>query len=61
MTQVRRYPNGVTEDTNQRADYYYDTNPFDAQFSQYVNGRLAAVQYTGGLYTFKEMFLCIRR
>lgn len=39
---------GFQEDTCQREDYYYDTNPFDGSFSQYTQGRLAAVQYKGG-------------
>ena len=62
-TQVRRYPNGVTEDTCQQENYYYDSNPFDASFSTNPMGRLTAVQYKAatGLSgscdtTFTEMF-----
>jgi len=48
LTEVQRYPNGSTEDTCQQEDYYYDSNPFDSNYSQNIAGRLAAVQYYGG-------------
>ena len=50
LTEVQRYPtqNGA-EDTCQQEDYYYDSNPFDGgTYSNYVTGRLAAIQYYGG-------------
>ena len=54
VTQISRYysVNG-TEDTAERVNFYYDTNPFDSTgFSQYTAGRLAAVQYgyQNGMY-----------
>ena len=67
VTEVRRgtYNGTFTEDTCQREDSYYDTNPFDGSFSQNTQGRLAAVQYKGGYNasatptcdtTFTEMY-----
>jgi RHS repeat-associated protein len=49
LTQVQRYPTGISngEDTCQHENYYYDTNPFASTFSQYAAGRLTAVQYYG--------------
>ena len=48
LTQIRRYPvNGQAQDTCQQTNFYYDTNPFDSNYSQYIAGRLAAVQYYG--------------
>ena len=48
VTMIQRYPTGKnnTEDTWQRVTYTYETNPYDATFSQYTTGRLAAVQYS---------------
>ena len=48
VTMIQRYPTGKnnTEDTWQRVTYSYETNPYDATFSQYTTGRLAAVQYS---------------
>ena len=51
VTQIRRgtYSGGTfTEDTCQREDYSYDTNPYDGSFSAYATGHLAAIQYKGG-------------
>ena len=47
MVQVSRFPNGVSEDTGQRVDYYYDSNPIDSNYSGYSAGRLAAVRFNG--------------
>jgi len=47
VTQVKRYYNTTTEDTQQRTTYYYDANPWDS-YSNYALGRLAAVEYYGG-------------
>ena len=45
LTEVRHYISG-TEDTCQRVDFYYDSNPFDGgSYSHNISGRLAAVQY----------------
>ncbi len=44
VTPVRYYA-GSTEQTNNRVDTYYDTNPFDSTFTQYGTGRLTAVSY----------------
>jgi hypothetical protein len=38
----------VIDDICQREHYFYDTNPFDATFTQNSKGRLTAVQYRGG-------------
>jgi YD repeat-containing protein len=51
QTQVQRYyPSGgsLVEDATQRTTYYYETNPFDASYSQHAQGRVAAIQYHGG-------------
>jgi YD repeat-containing protein len=51
LTQVQRgtVSNGqFTADSCQQENYYYDSNPFSSSYSQYVLGRLAAVQYYGG-------------
>jgi RHS repeat-associated protein len=47
LTQVQRYPTGFSgsEDTCQRETYTYDNNTVTANYSQYVAGRLATVQY----------------
>uniref|UniRef100_Q024R2 YD repeat protein n=1 Tax=Solibacter usitatus (strain Ellin6076) TaxID=234267 RepID=Q024R2_SOLUE len=34
------------EQTAQRVDYYYDSNPINGSYSQYAQGRLAAVTFT---------------
>jgi RHS repeat-associated protein len=49
VTRIRKLigSNGDAEDLCQRVDFYYDTNPFDALYSQYTNGRVAAVEYRG--------------
>jgi YD repeat-containing protein len=46
VTAVRYYvdSSGV-EYTDRRVDYYWDTNPFNADFSQNAAGRLTAMQY----------------
>jgi RHS repeat-associated protein len=51
VTMVQRYPQGVnySEDTCQRATYTYDSNPVNANFSQYSLGRLTTVQYGCGI------------
>jgi len=41
-------PGPLVEDTCQQENYSYDSNPYDANYSQNVNGRLAAKQYFGG-------------
>ena len=53
VTEVQRYPNGVNyaEDVCQRVTYTYDTNPVNANFSQYSTGRLTTVTYNGNGYT----------
>jgi len=64
VTEIRRgtYSGTFTEDTCQREDYSYDTNPYDGTFSSNIAGRLAAVQYKGGNptsgcdTTFTEMY-----
>src|SRR5580698_6796702 len=63
LTEVQRYPVSTgSEDTCQRETYYYDSNPFDGgSYSNYVSGRLAAVQYMGGSVggcttTFQEWY-----
>ena len=47
LIKVQRYPTGTSgaEDTCQQENYYYDSNPFNSNYSQYSLGRLAAVQY----------------
>jgi RHS repeat-associated protein len=47
-TQIRRYPvyNGA-EDTCQRVDLSYDTNPYDGTFTQNGQGRLTATRWAG--------------
>ncbi|MFN7919436.1 MAG: RHS repeat-associated core domain-containing protein [Bryobacteraceae bacterium] len=45
LSNVRRYQTGGAEDTLQRTDYYYDSNPYDAAYSQNAVGRLTAVHY----------------
>jgi len=63
VTEARKYLTGGPEDTCQKVPYYYETNPFDATFSQNAVGRLAAVstgcQGTGGgqfieMYSYDE-------
>src|SRR5690348_15079973 len=44
VTQVK-YFNGSTEIANTAVTYSYDTNPYDAAYTQYGNGRPTAVQY----------------
>jgi len=66
LIEVQRYPQGQShsEDTCQREDYSYDSNPYLSGFSQNAAGRLAAVQYKGGYNagsgncntTFTEMY-----
>ncbi|MEQ1948813.1 MAG: RHS repeat-associated core domain-containing protein [Bryobacteraceae bacterium] len=51
VTQIARYYNSTTEDTQQRTTFYYDTNPIDAAYSTNITGRLAAVEYYGGKCT----------
>jgi YD repeat-containing protein len=55
VTQVRKYvgdgQGGYTERTCERVDYSYDTNPYDASYTQNAIGRLAAVRYWGGWNT----------
>ena len=46
VTMVKRYPvAGGAEDEYQRTENFYDSNPFDTNFSQNTAGRLAAVRY----------------
>lgn len=48
LTQVSHFPvAGQAEDTSQRVNYYYDTNPFDTKnsFSFNTAGRVAATAY----------------
>ena len=60
VTQVRKYLAGYqTDDACQRVNYYYDTNPFESNFTENGWGRLAAVEYgdpscTGG--QFRELY-----
>ncbi|HZU29040.1 MAG TPA: RHS repeat-associated core domain-containing protein [Bryobacteraceae bacterium] len=60
VTQIQRYPNGTTEDTCQRDNFYFDSSPFDSAYSQNVAGQLAAEQYGGTTCTpgtlFTEMY-----
>jgi YD repeat-containing protein len=37
-----------TADSCQQENHYYDSNPFNSNYSQYALGRLTAVQYYGG-------------
>ena len=48
LTQVRRYPNGSTEDVCQRVDYAYDTNAVDSTFTQYGWGRRTTESFNVG-------------
>ena len=45
LVQVRRHPDGFTEDTLQRVNHYYDSNPFDGAFTQNGAGRRVAAEY----------------
>src|SRR5208283_4762338 len=68
VTEVQHfyYQSGsYVEDTSQRVNYYYDTNPYDGgSYSQYTQGRLAAITYqpmangsvTSTLPTFSEWY-----
>ena len=43
VTQIRRYPmSGGNEDTCQRVDLSYDTNPYESSYTQNGWGRLTA-------------------
>jgi len=48
VTMISQFPTGQShaEDTCQRVSYSWDSNPYNATFSQYTQGRLAAIQYT---------------
>jgi RHS repeat-associated protein len=54
LTQVQHWtwsgatPPVLTEQVDQRYNYYYDTNPCDGSFSQNTSGRLTAVGFTMG-------------
>jgi len=60
VTQIKRYPvSGGNEDTCQRVDLSYDTNPYESNYTQNGWGRLTAARLggsscTGGLWT--EMY-----
>ncbi len=57
LTEVRHYPSSGNEDTSQRWDYYYDSNPFDGSYSSNTWGRLAAVQFGSSLASsMQEMY-----
>ncbi len=45
--QVRRFASSGLEDTCNRLDYSYNTNPLDIQFSENAQGRLTVVQWGG--------------
>ncbi len=45
--QVRRFSSSGLEDTCNRLDYSYNTNPLDMQFSENAQGRLTVVQWGG--------------
>jgi YD repeat-containing protein len=45
LTQIKRYNASGSEDVCQRSYFYFDTNPFDANFSQNGWGRQTAVAY----------------
>jgi RHS repeat-associated protein len=53
VTMVQRFPNGQSnsEDYCNRVSYWYDTNPFNAQFAYNTTGRLTALQYGSGWAT----------
>jgi RHS repeat-associated protein len=54
VTMVKRYPvSAGAEDECQRAEYFYDTNPFDGGFSQSAWGRLTARRYFRCLPEYK--------
>jgi RHS repeat-associated protein len=61
LTQVQRYPTGQSgaEDTCQQENYYYDSS-YNSSYSNYMLGRLSAVQYYGGFSpcttTFTETY-----
>jgi len=48
LTQVRRYPNGTTEDVCQRVNYAYDTNAVDGTFTQNGWGRRTTESFNVG-------------
>jgi YD repeat-containing protein len=55
VREVRKYLANRLEDTCQRVNYYYDTNPYESWFTQNGWGRLAVAEYgqptcTGGQY-----------
>ncbi len=59
VSQVRKYLANGLEDTCQRVNYSYDTNPYESTFTQNGWGRLAVVEYgasscTGG--RFRESY-----
>ena len=57
LTEVQRYPQGLSnaEDTCQQEQYFYDTNPFDSNYSgQYSAGRPTAIQSYGGSSTYSN-------
>jgi RHS repeat-associated protein len=60
LIEVRKLSSSSVEDTCQRVNYYYGSNPFDGSFSQNVTGRLAAVSRgcagSGGGGQFIEMY-----
>lgn len=61
LAQIQRYPvSGGAEDTCQRTEFYYDTNPYDSQFSQYSYNRLKAAKWGGAgcstPYEFRELY-----
>ena len=46
LAQVQHWAGSpLTEQTLQRVDYSYDSNPLDRSYSRYVSGRLTAVQF----------------
>jgi hypothetical protein len=45
LTEVRHYAFTGSELSNERWNYYYDANPFDANYTQNGWGRLAAVEF----------------
>ena len=53
LTEVQHWAGApLTEQIPQRVDYYYDSNPINGSYSQYAQGRLAAVTFADESTTF---------
>ncbi len=57
LTLVQYYPTvNANEDTWARVEISYDTNPYDANYSEYALGRMTARKYTVNGRLFTEMY-----